>query len=368
MQFWNVAMSRKAQVVGAAAAAALAVASSPAISRELVGPFGADLPVARVARVDLTECPPPPPPVVSLATLSRYAETDKTRSSVDPDRESTYERDIKPLRDFQAEVVGWANDVVRKPRDVAKAACAYTWLKAWAEAGALSELGTRQSEFNRDQALSALGLAYLQIRGIDVGTAIERSVIVDWLVGLAEDSVEHYEHEAGAMSRRNNHRSFAALGVAAAGVIAGERRLFDWSMAWLEQATCEAGTDGSLAPEMARGKRARDYQIFATGPLVLLAEFAEANGLGAYGWCGGRLHDVVAFSLASVDDPSAVEDLAGEQQLELPPADKLGSRVAWLVPYAQRFPDEDLERRLAALGRPSSTALGGNQNVLFPSD
>ncbi|MBL8583714.1 MAG: alginate lyase family protein [Rhizobiaceae bacterium] len=343
------------------------VVAQPAATAGLVGPFAAELPSGAVSSKKLARCAAAPAPVVSLATTSRYVEDDPTKSAVDPARSAAYDAAVKPLRDFQSEVVGWANDGVRHPKKTQKGGCALVWVAAWAKAGALSALSTNQSEFNRDQALSSLALAYLQLADLAVEDAALKPAVVSWFRAMAADVVHHYDNEAGTMSRANNHRYFAALGVGAAAIAAQDEALFGWAMATLETAACAADPSGALPLEMQRGSRARHYQLFAAGPLVMLAEMAARNGRDPYALCDGGLTRIVEFGLRSLDDPSAVEALAGEAQIALPPLEKRGSLLAWLAPYASRFPESPAAGLLEKIGRPSSTALGGNLAVLFPA-
>lgn len=350
----------------ALSAVAMPMVVSPAFAARLQPPFAAVLPSGAVSAAKLERCAAAPAPVVTLATSSRYVEDDPTKSSVDPARSAAYEAAIKPLRDFQSEVVGWANDTVRQPKKTEKAGCALLWMASWARAGALSSLSTRQSEFNRDQALSALALAYLQIADVEMQDATLKPAIVAWFRTLAAGVIRHYETEAGSMSRANNHRYFAALGVGAVAIAAQDEALFGWAMGTLEAAACAAEPSGALPLEMRRGSRALHYQLFAAGPLVMLAEMAAQNGRDPYAVCDAGLTRIVDFGLRSLEDPAAVEALAGEAQLALPPMAKRGSLLAWLAPYAHRFPASPAAAVLERIGRPSSTALGGNLSVLFP--
>lgn len=339
----------------------------PARAAELKSPFAAVLPSGAVAADKLAKCAPPPAPVVVLATMSRYEQEDPTKSTIDPERAAAYEATVKPLRDFQSEVVGWANDVVRRPKKLDKAGCAFVWLGAWAKGGALQSPLTGQSAFNRDQALAALALAYLQIRNVEPDDKTLRPAILDWLGRLANGVIDHYESEAGEMSRANNHRYFAALAVGATAIAVEDERFFAWAVDTLDQAVCGTDSSGALPMEMRRGPRARDYQIFAAGPLVMLAEIAERNGVNAYGRCAGGLHRIIDFGLRSIVDPSAIERLTGVEQVDFPGPGKRGTRLAWLAPYVRRFPQTTWAELFGGIdGHPSSTALGGNLALLYP--
>jgi poly(beta-D-mannuronate) lyase len=304
--------------------------------------------------------------MTELPHESRYAEDDPTRSKVDPARQAAYDAAIKPLRAFQSQVVEAANDAFADPKKAKKAACVLAWLKSWADRDALVDLAVdSQTQFNRDQAASSFGLAYLEVAGFEVADKTIRPAIAQWLRRLAAGTRRYYDHEAGEMSRANNHRYFGALAVAAAAVAADDAELFGWAMDTYEKGVCSATEAGALPMEMKRGSRARYYEAFALGPLVLLAEFAERNGIPAYGKCDRAMHRIVAFSVSSMSDPSAVEALASEKQMDLPDGKPPGSLVAWLAPYARRFPDEPPATMRADIGKMSSTALGGNLGLLY---
>jgi hypothetical protein len=46
------------------------------------------------------------------------------------------------------------------------------------------------------------------------------------------------------------------------------------------------------------------YHLYALAPLVLLAEFEEANNLDLYAHANGALHRLVNASIAGLQDPS----------------------------------------------------------------
>jgi len=123
------------------------------------------------------------------------------------------------------------------------------------------------------------------------------------------------------------------------------------------------GGDGSLPLEMGRGSRAREYQIFATGPLVMLAELGAANGIATYEECDGALPRIVTFTLKSIDDPRPIEEHADERQQEI--GELKGYRVAWLAPWLKRNPDPEWEERVDRIGKLRLTSLGGDLSLLF---
>jgi hypothetical protein len=103
--------------------------------------------------------------------------------------------------------------------------------------------------------------------------------------------------------------------------------------------------DGSLDAEMGRGQKALHYQLYALGPLIVLAELGEANGFDLYAEREGAIHHLVRFNLAAMKDPSLLEKKAEAKQEAKPPY--AGLEIGWAVPYIQRFPNADLSAMLA---------------------
>lgn len=334
--------------------------AAPAMA--LTAPFEAPAGAATAAMV--AGCPLPPEPLTSLPTQSRYRPDDPTKSEVDPELAKAYDAAIQPMRDFQGQVVSWANSYFGRPdRKAGDAACALLWIHAWASARALVSLPPGEGQFNRDQAFAGLGLAYLQVSAVTVEGMDPGPAIVAWLKEAAEQARVHYETQAGSVSRLNNHRYYAALAVTVAGIAAQDEALFDWGMNTLRYALCSAGGDGSLPLEMKRGARAREYQMFATGPLVMLAELGASNGIATYEQCDGALPRIIGFTLHSIDDPRPVEAHADERQQDI--GELKGYRVAWLAPWLKRNPDKEWEERVDRLGKLRLTSLGGDLSLLF---
>lgn len=206
----------------------------------LTAPF-APIPGAATAKM-LADCPPAPPPLTALPTQSRYRPDDPTKSEIDPNLAKAYDAMVQPMRDFQGQIVSWANSYHGRPeRKKGDAACALSWMNAWATKDALVSLPDGEGQFNRDQAFAGLGLAYLQVSAVEVEGLDAGPAIVAWLREAAEQAIVHYETKAGNVSRRNNHRYYAALAVGVAGIAAGDDELFDWAMETLTSAVCSAG-------------------------------------------------------------------------------------------------------------------------------
>ena len=115
--------------------------------------------------------------------------------------------------------------------------------------------------------------------------------------------------------------------------------------------------DGTLPLEMARGKRALHYHLYALAPLVLLAEFGEANGLDLYAHANGAIHRLASVSAHGLHDPSLFEKATGVKQEA--PAVPSGDQIGWAPAYVKRFPDPQLSAMIHAAPDLSVYYLGG---------
>ena len=138
---------------------------------------------------------------------------------------------------------------------------------------------------------------------------------------------------------------WAGLSVAASGIATGDMKDFKWGLAAYRMGVEAIKPDGSLDAEMARRSMALHYQLYALGPLILLAELGESNGIDLYAERGGAIHKLVAFDVAALNDPSSIAKRTGEGQNITPPYS--GLEIGWAVPYIARFPSADLSRYIA---------------------
>lgn len=312
-------------------------------------------------------------PVLELSTISRYDQTDKSRSRVDEERKQAYDSEIAPVREFTKAVVRHANRYVRSGgTEVGQARCTLKLLDDWAEANAMFGTQTPQAEFNRSTFLAGVSLAYLQVSRVDADSD-EHARIKQWIGALATMNRHHYDQrETSGRSARNNHRYWAGLGIAAAGGATGNRILFDWGMQALRVGLCEIDAQGRLPLEIARQRLALSYHFFALSPLVTLNEFAQQNGIrDVSGDCDpDGLHRLVAFALASLDNPQPLSDELGFVQDKLPTPDSDNAQdLAWLVAYDRRYgPANPWHDRLPAMKGLTYSYLGGDQKLLYRYD
>jgi len=136
----------------------------------------------------------------------------------------------------------------------------------------------------------------------------------------------------------NNHAYWTGLGVAAAGIAANDRSLFDWGIEKFDLGADAVTPDGTLPLEMKRGQRAIHYHFFALTPLVYLRSSEKANGLDLYARNGGAIKNAWwSGALRVLADPSWFALRAGATQ-DIAAGGKLAiDEIAWTEPYGARF-------------------------------
>ena len=143
--------------------------------------------------------------------------------------------------------------------------------------------------------VGAIAIAHLKVRETGIVTTSEAETIAKWMQSVGEQTKNYYDthKRAGHGDSQNNHLYWAGVELAAIGVVADDRKDFDWAMATYDNGVDQIQRDGALPLEMARGSRALHYHLYALAPLVLLAEFGEANHLDLYAHANGAIHRLV---------------------------------------------------------------------------
>ncbi|MBD2749243.1 alginate lyase family protein [Microvirga sp. BT688] len=309
------------------------------------------------------KCEMPGAPVITLETQSKYKQADSFRATVDENANETYLKAVVPLRAYAKGLVQIANDYVRS--NPAAAACALDWLERWASANAMTDMRSKQALFNLGQTLGGFALAYLQIRNAPDLQKDKKKRVEAWLKALGQQVV-NFMDENHEVSGRNNHRYWAGLAATAAGIAADDKRLADWGVESARIGLSQITPEGTLPLEISRGKRARDYHIYAAEPLVATAQLARSRGVDLYAENNGALRRLADRVVASLDDPSFFEKAAGTKQEAfsgdgtVPP-----NRIAWLEIYQSRFPSPSIEAVIASRRPLASSGLGGDLTLLF---
>jgi poly(beta-D-mannuronate) lyase len=288
-------------------------------------------------------CPAPPAFAKTLEIEGYY--TDKQYSVIDP----------KKLAAFNAASAGpthlgqystSAADAWLSKGSRAAAACVYSLLDAAAKADAWDDK-MPQATGVQGWMLSGTAIAYLKVRNSHMGTPDQDADILKWFRLVAARVREYFDVQRTkpGSDAWNNHMYWAGLAVTAEGIACNDVNAFFWGIETYRMGVDAIQPDGSLTAEMNRAGMAEHYQLYALGPLVMLAELGAANGLDLYPLNDGAIHRLVKFSVAGRLDPSIIEKRTGVPQ-NLP--DLIGGlEIGWAVPYVQRFPDTRLSDLIA---------------------
>jgi poly(beta-D-mannuronate) lyase len=290
-------------------------------------------------------CPEPPPFERIFHTEPYY--TDAHASIVDPVKKAAYDKASQGFTQL-GQSVGLAADAWLATGSRAAAACVYTLLAAAAQADAWSaEQSDFQDVYNQNWMLSGTAIPYLKVRNSGVATPGQQAAIEAWFARVAARVRTYFDRGKGrpGTDAHNNHFYWAGLAVAAQGVACNQRDAFLWGISTYYEGVHLIQPDGSLVAEMNRARRALHYQLYALGPLVMIAELGEANGLDMYGMNQGAIHRLVQFDIAALEDPSILAKRTGvEQEVSAPWS---GLEIGWAVPWLKRFPEPRLKPFLA---------------------
>jgi poly(beta-D-mannuronate) lyase len=294
-----------------------------------------------------------------LVTDGFYRLDDPTHSIIDPVRQEAYRKSSEPVKNVGMQIVK-AADTYRTTGSRSSAQCAMSQILTLAQDHALTgKMSSNQAYYVQGWVVGAIAIAYLKIRDLDLQTPQQAESIGAWMHSVGEQTRNYYDshRKPGRSDAQNNHLYWAGVQLAATGVAANNRKDFNWAMATYDNGVNQIQPDGSLPLEMARGGRALHYHLYALAPLVLLAEFGEANHLDLYAHANGAIHRLVNFSIAGVQDPTPFVKATGVQQ-EISKTLN-GDQIGWAPPYVQRFPSPALEQYIRSANNLNVYYLGG---------
>jgi poly(beta-D-mannuronate) lyase len=294
-----------------------------------------------------------------LVTDGFYRLDDPTHSIIDPVRQEAYKKSSDGVKAVGMGVVKAADDF-RTTGSRKAAQCAMAQILTLAQEHSLAgKMSSSQAYYVQGWVVGAIAIAYLKIRETDIATPQETEIIANWMHSVGEQTIAYYSahKRVGHGDSQNNHLYWAGVELAAIGVAANNRKNFDWAMATYDNGVDQIEPNGALPLEMARGSRALHYHLYALAPLVLLAEFGEANHLDLYAHANGAIHRLVNFSVAGLQDPTPFAKATGVEQ-EVPKT-ITGDQIGWAPPYVERFPNPALERMVQAAPSKSVYYLGG---------
>jgi poly(beta-D-mannuronate) lyase len=166
-------------------------------------------------------------------------------------------------------------------------------------------------------------------------------------------------HAKGTKDGTNNHYYWAGFAVMGAAVSSNDRALYEWAQDTFDDAVSRVTPDGTLPLEMERGQRALHYHLFALGPIIMLAEFGEANDEDLYASRDHAVQRLADRTISGLVNNSYFSEKAGVTQ-DTPAARGLDSDdIVWMVPYLRRFPNADGTKMLQSTTLTPFGYLGG---------
>lgn len=289
-------------------------------------------------------CPAPPAFSKTLDVEGYY--TDKQNSVIDAKRLAAFDK-ASAGPTHLGQYATSAADAWLSTGSRAAAACVYSLLTAAAHADAWDRKMPGVGVYLQNWMLSGTAVAYLKVRSSHIGTPAQDADVQRWFQRIAARVQEYFNLQRGhpGSDAWNNHMYWAGLAVAAQGIAGNDQEAFLWGMSAYRMGIDAIQPDGSLTAEMSRGQMALHYQLYALGPLIVLAELGEANGIDLYREKQGAIHRLVKFNIAAMKDPSTLATRTGATQKISRPYS--GQEIGWAVPYIQRFPDPQLSAWIA---------------------
>ncbi|QMV18303.1 poly(beta-D-mannuronate) lyase [Granulicella sp. 5B5] len=294
-----------------------------------------------------------------LTTDGFYRLDDPTHSIIDPVREAAYRASADPVKAVGQAIVSSADDY-RTTGSQQALHCTVARILTLAHDNSLAgKMSSSQAYYVQGWVAGAVAIAYLKVHDDAHITPEQNQLVGDWLVSVGAQTIRYYDDrkKPGKGDAQNNHLYWAGVEIAAIGVAANNRKDFDWAMAAYDNGVNQIRPDGTLPLEMERGQRALHYHLYALAPLVLIAEFGEANGLDLYAHANGAIHRLVDVSITGLKDPKLFVKATGIKQ-EVPRV-VTGDQIGWAPPYVRRFPNPSLEQLIHKAPSLSVYYLGG---------
>jgi poly(beta-D-mannuronate) lyase len=323
------------------------------------GPLRSPWDLRRMATTDAPfTCITAPQLPHDFAANSYY--TDSHHSIIDPALKERYEDSVAGIEGFSRAVVK-AADAFQTTGSRAAAECVGSLLENAAKQEALAgKMDGHQASYVQKWNLGAWAVAYLKVRGSGFISSEQTKTITAWLKKLAEESrgyIEERRRHGQANDAYNNHLYWAGFAVAAAAIANNDRELFRFGMDAYKQGVHDIREDGTLSLEMDRGQMALHYHLFSLAPLVMIAEFGEANGMDLYSERDYAIKRLVARCVNGLEDPSYFQQKTGVAQVTDPEIQPW--QISWAQPYTRRFPDPKISALLSKAPRLNYTMLGG---------
>lgn len=312
------------------------------------------------------ECKTPPSPPKDLNFTSIYKDKSQGSSRVDLKSEKIYKNQTKVIRAYERQIHDWIEEAITKKNTTRLPInCAIEWLAYWAEENAFLNVEiSPQGQAVRKWSLASLSNAYSHIQNTNWISASEKRKIESWLHNLAKQVMRDYRPDKTRVSRNNNHQYWSAWSVMITGVITNDRKLYKWGIQNYKKAMQVMNKDGSLPLELARQSKAFHYHIFATAPLIMIAETAKVNGYNLYKYKQSRLSKLVDLILNDLDNNQKTITTKTNTPQNLTRTITAG-QLAWLVIYNENYQDLRAQNWIKNLSPMKQRRIGGNLSALY---
>ena len=309
---------------------------------------------------------PPKPYTAKLDFRSKYEGSDSARATLNKASEKAFREstaDITTLeRGVNRQILNYMRGGDRQQLE-----CALNWMSTWAKADALmSPEYNHTGKSIRKWALGTLASGYLRLKfsaSQPLAPYAEQSTLIEgWFVRMAEQTVHDWSDLP--LRKINNHSYWAAWSVMATAVASDRRDLFDWAVAQFRVGANQVDEQGFLPNELRRRQRALAYHNYSLPPLVMVAAFAQANGVDLRGENHGALKRLAERVLDDMEKPDDFNKRTGQQQdmEEL----RKDFKFAWLPPYCTLYDcTEQTREREQKMGPFQTFRLGGDVSQVF---
>jgi poly(beta-D-mannuronate) lyase len=304
------------------------------------------------------ECPAVVHLSPDLTTSGFYS--DSKSSMIDPEKWKAYAESSGPYKALGDRVVA-AADAYQTTGSRAAVECALEHMEAAAKDGVFTgKMSSNQAYYVQGWVIGAVAIAYLKIRESGLVSAAQRKEILPWIEKVVAQSQHYYEErrKKSTGDAQNNHLYWAGVELAAAGIAANDRKIFDWGIKTYQIGISQIQPDGSLPEEMRRGARALHYHLYALAPLVYLAEFGEENGLHSWSERDYAIKKLANLCIEGLEDNTFFVKATGIPQ-DTPNGRPAAEQISWAKIYLARFPDPQLAKLMDTATSMSYMYLGG---------
>ena len=311
-------------------------------------------------------CPTAPLPPSHMNFTSIYTDKTEGTSIIDAHAENLYRQQTNAINQYETQIYKWIEKGFAPENNTrTPITCTIDWLSDWANQNALLGIEiSSQGEATRKWTLASLSSQYIQIRKTKWIAPEKRKTIDDWLYHLAAQVMEEYKRDRHRTSRNNNHQYWEAWSVMITGVALNEPKFYKWGVRNFKKAMQQVQKDGTLPLELSRQGKAFHYHLFATTPLVMMAETAKKNGLNLYKYRHNSLLKLINLNLKELENNqeylTATTETAQDLTGTITPR-----QLAWLVPYRQNYPDRRADKWIEELNPMIQRGIGGNLSRIY---